>query len=142
AGGLEAGTLLSQMLYWCDKGKDGWFYKSYVEWEDEVFLSEYQVRKHTKQFIEWGIVETKLQKVNGAPVLHYRIIRENFSEWILKNLRNHDTEKFQEPINIDYLQETTEQTPATQGEATPAPAPTPASLSKQFSTLHEQLKTS
>lgn len=88
AGSLEAGMLLSQLLYWSDKGHDseGWFYKSYIEWKDEAFLTEYQVRKFSKQFEDAGFLEVKLKKVNGSPTLHYRVKKKEFSEWILKNL--------------------------------------------------------
>lgn len=97
-GSLEAGMLLSQLLYWSDKGHDpeGWFYKSYIEWSEHLFLTEYQVRKFSKQFEEAGFLEVKLKKVNGSPTLHYRIKRGEFSEWILKNL-GIETAKFPNP---------------------------------------------
>ena len=89
-GSLEAGMFLSQLLYWSDRGgrNDGWFYKSYKEWSDEIFLSEYQIRKITKQFEALGFLETTLRKADGAPTIHYRIKQAEFSEWILKFLRN------------------------------------------------------
>lgn len=97
-GSLEAGMLLSQLLYWSDKGNDpeGWFYKSYIEWAEHLFLTEYQVRKFSKQFENAGFLEVKLKKVNGSPTLHYRIKRGEFSEWILKNLRI-ESAKFPNP---------------------------------------------
>jgi hypothetical protein len=87
-GSLESGVLLSQIIYWADKGSDpdGWFYKSYAEWYQDSFLSEYQVRKGVKAFEKAGLLETKLKKVQGSPTLHYRIKKREFSEWILKNL--------------------------------------------------------
>lgn len=87
-GSLDAGVLLSQMIYWADRGKDpdGWFYKSYAQWYEDTFLSEYQIRKHAKTFESLGLLETKLTKVQGSPTLHYRINRAALSEWILKYL--------------------------------------------------------
>lgn len=135
-GSLEAGMLLSQLLFWSDKGDDpdGWFYKSYVEWKQHVFLTEYQIRKFSKQFEEAGFLETKLKKANGTPTLHYRIKRGEFSEWILKNL-GIETEKFQNPNpNISessiYTETTTETTTkkirgSDRAIARPSPEPTP-----------------
>lgn len=109
-GSLEAGMLLSQLLYWSDKGHDpeGWFYKSYIEWSEHLFLTEYQVRKFSKQFEEAGFLEVKLRKVNGSPILHYRIKRGEFSEWILKNL-GIESANFQNPFlnfSESYYKET------------------------------------
>lgn len=100
AGSLEGGTLLAQMLHWCDKGRDpdGWFFKTYIEWHDEVYLTEYQVRKFSKQFEELGFLETKLKKANGSPTLHYRIDQGKFLEWILKFSRNQDSENLKNPL--------------------------------------------
>lgn len=126
AGSLEGGTLLSQMLYWSDRGEDpdGWFFKSYVEWADEVFLTEYQVRKLTKQFEEAGILETKLKKANGSPTLHYRIKMAEFSESILKFLRNQDSLKFKNPSlkNEETLTKTTTKTTTISRVAPAAPS--------------------
>ena len=92
AGSLEGGTFLSQLIYWSDKGRtDGWFYKTYDEWREEIFLSEYQIRKLVKEFVELGFLETKLKKANGAPTIHYRIKKQEFSEWILKYFRNQES---------------------------------------------------
>lgn len=89
-GSMESAALLSQMLYWSDRTKDpeGWFHKSYSEWESEIALSEYQVRKHSKKFAEQGFLEIKLKKINGAPKVHYRVNWDDFSESILKFLKN------------------------------------------------------
>jgi hypothetical protein len=140
-GSLEGGMFLSQLIYWADKGgnKEGWFYKSYPEWNEEVFLSEYQIRKMTKEFIEKGFLETTLKKANGSPTLHYRINKVALSEWILKNLSIPDTEKFQEPpceIQGTITKTTTEITTksieadACNGSASPTPSPSPRKTKK------------
>ena len=43
-------ALLNQLIYWSDRThrKDGYFYKSYKEWEDEIYLSKYQVMRSIK----------------------------------------------------------------------------------------------
>ncbi len=83
-------ALLNQMIYWSDRTnrKDGYFYKSYSEWFDELHLTEYQVRRATKKLKSFGFVETALKKANGAPTLHYKVDTKEISEWILKKLKN------------------------------------------------------
>lgn len=83
-------ALLNQMIYWSDRTnrKDGYFYKSYNEWFDELHLTEYQVRRATKKLKSFGFVETALKKANGAPTLHYKVDTKEVSEWILKKLKN------------------------------------------------------
>lgn len=60
-------ALLNQLIYWSDRAhrKDGYFYKSYKEWEDEIYLSKYQVMRSIKKMKSMGIVETALKKANG-----------------------------------------------------------------------------
>lgn len=88
-GSLESALLLSQIVYWSDRAtmKDGWFAKSYPEWETELTLSQYQVSKAVKSLKEFG-VETKLKKFNDAPVLHYRINTPVFLDRIMKFFDN------------------------------------------------------
>lgn len=135
AGSLDCAVFLSQVVYWTGRSedKDGWFYKSYPEWEREICLSEYEVRKACRVLKEKGVLETKLKKINGAPVVHYRLNEAAFSESILEFLKNPicenqesipqklqdaietnsgnmDTEKTQESINKDYQRLPTETT--------------------------------
>ncbi len=90
-GDHKAAIFLSQILYWSDrtKDKDGWFYKSYADWQLETGLSESQIRrivngdarvKAAQITLRDLGVETKLQKVKrtGAPTLHYRINQMQF----------------------------------------------------------------
>lgn len=83
-------ALLNQMIYWSDRTsrKDGYFYKSYNEWYEELHLTEYQVRRATKKLKSFGFVDTALKKANGAPTLHYKVDTKEVSEWILKKLKN------------------------------------------------------
>jgi hypothetical protein len=86
-GNLEDALLLSQILYWSDKGKDGWFFKTYEEWKNETTLSEYKVRAISNRFKEEGILKTKIKKVHGNPTLHYKIDETNFVNSFLNFLR-------------------------------------------------------
>ena len=103
-------ALLNQMIFWSDKTKrrDGFFYKTYKEWEEETFLSEYQVRRASKVLKELGFLETKLKKANGSPTLHYKLDMDALSESIVKKLKNrnqtnlrNDTEVSQESLTVD-----------------------------------------
>lgn len=79
--------LLSQILYWAERtdDPDGWFAKSYTDWEKELCMTEYQVKraisgdKRRKKigFILENIgIETKLERskyYKGAATLHYKV---------------------------------------------------------------------
>jgi len=87
----HAAALIMQMLYWGDRTSDpdGWFYKSYAEWRDELGLSEYQVRRcldgdprtpSDRLTLRDLGVETQRKKAGkfGAPILHYRVDQSVF----------------------------------------------------------------
>ncbi|QDX06957.1 conserved phage C-terminal domain-containing protein [Staphylococcus saprophyticus] len=112
-------ALLNQMVYWSDRTnrKDGYFYKSYNEWYEELHLTEYQVRRATKKLKGLGFVDTALKKANGAPTLHYKVDTKEISEWILKKLKNGnlrnlrmDNEETQESLTEITTEITTETT--------------------------------
>jgi len=88
-GSHEAALLLSQILYWSERTRDpdGWFYKTAADWEAELALSEYQVRKARKVLEPLGL-ETKLRAVNNVPVQHYRLDGPQFYKSILHFLQN------------------------------------------------------
>jgi hypothetical protein len=114
-GDYPAAVLLGQVIYWSERKEDGWFHKSYAEWGEELCLTEYLIRKATRKLEKLGIVETDLRKVGGAPTLHYRFKRDDFSEWILKKLQipslkdfRNDTEKTSDSyIDTETTTETT-----------------------------------
>jgi len=98
-GGLEGGAFLSQLVFWGDKGgrADGWFYKTYEEWEAEIMLSAYKVRKYSKQLRDRGILQTSIKRANGAPTVHYNFDYEIFKDWIVEFLAIH-TEEISESL--------------------------------------------
>lgn len=75
AGDLTTAALLNQLVFYSDKGKrkDGFFYKTYKEWEEETGLTKRQVSYSIKKLKDMDLVETKLKKANGAPTIHYRL---------------------------------------------------------------------
>ena len=109
-GDFNTAVLLNQMVFWSDKTnrKDGYFYKTYKEWEDEIHLSEYQVRRSINKLKELDVIETELKRANGSPTLHFMVKIDNLSESILKKLKNrnlrnlrNDTEETKESITVD-----------------------------------------
>ncbi len=94
-GDIDSAILLNQIIYWSDKGDDGTFYKTYKEWEDEICLSEYKVRKCVLKFKEMGFLETTIKKANGSPTVFYTFKWDNFKNGFLNFLRN-QTEKTSE----------------------------------------------
>ncbi len=97
---LTGGMFLSQLIFWCDKGKraDGFFYKTAAEWEEETYLSTYLVRKYTKQCEELGWLETKVMKADGSPTVHYRVDRVKFSKWICEFSQNYRKSNFHKSL--------------------------------------------
>lgn len=89
-GDLTTAILLNQIVFYSDKSKrkDGFFYKTYKEWEEEICLTERQVRYSTKKLIGYGYVETALKKANGAPTVHYKLDFDKLLDSILTNCQN------------------------------------------------------
>jgi len=69
----RAALFLSQCVYWSDKTKDpeGWFYKTFPEWREELGLPRGAVETAVKATREW--VETKVMRVGKHPKTHYRV---------------------------------------------------------------------
>lgn len=89
-----AALLLSQILYWSDKTDDidGWFYKTADEWQDELGMSNYQVKRAAALLEQFGI-ETRVRKVSKTPKMHYRIDMSLFTDLFFKFLESKETSK-------------------------------------------------
>lgn len=85
-GDLPAALLLSQCIYWSDRGvlPGEWFYKSYEDWEEEIGLSKYQTGRAAGKLKKLGYLETAVRKAppSGAPTVHYRPLLDAVSEAI------------------------------------------------------------
>lgn len=89
---LNAGLLLSQIMYWNSIGDDGnvraklikndktWIAKKKSEWHEEVRLSEKQVRRAEGILKKKGLVDIQLWKFNGDPMNHYSLNWTKFFE--------------------------------------------------------------
>lgn len=89
-GDYAAAALLNQIVFWSDKTNrtDGFFYKKYADWQEELLLSERQVRYATNKLKNLGLVETMLKKADGSPTLHYRVDMDKLADSILTKCQN------------------------------------------------------
>lgn len=76
-GGANAGLMCSQAIYFSRmkavQARGGWFYKTAEEWEEETCLSRREQDTAKKTLKEKGYLSTKLEKINGAPTLHFKV---------------------------------------------------------------------
>lgn len=80
-GSLELAVMLHQLLYWSDraKRKDGYVYKSSVEWQKELGVKDHTVRKFNKL----PYIETVVHRANGHPTNHYHVRLEELKQALL-----------------------------------------------------------
>lgn len=67
-GSVTAGLMLSQMLYWSDKGEDGWFWKTGEEWERETGLTRTEQENARKRLRDLKFV---IEDRRGVPARLY-----------------------------------------------------------------------
>lgn len=119
-GDINSSILLTQLIYWTPKSKnDGWVYKSYDMWKEEIGLSKYKIFKSANKLKDLNIIETKIKKVQGNPTVHYKLNEKVFIESFLNFLKTNNSlilsketlqtksQKLNEPI---YTENTTENT--------------------------------
>lgn len=124
-GNLTQALVLNQIVFWSDKTsrKDGYFYKTYKEWQEETALTERQVRYASEKLEPFG-VKTKVRKANGAPTVHYHVDFNKLLEFILTKCQNGflqnvsldsdkmsgtlDSDKMSETLTEEYQKNTTE----------------------------------
>lgn len=109
-GDYTTAILLNQIVFYSDKSKrtDGFFYKTYKDWQEELMLTERQVRLSTNKLKDLKLVETKLKKADGSPTLHYKLDMDVLSDSILTlcqnrnshNVRN-ETDIMSESLTVD-----------------------------------------
>jgi len=89
-GDINTALILNQAIYYSSitKRKDGFFYKTYREWEEETGLSQYQVSRSVKKLENMDLLETKLKRAEGSPTLHYKVLMDELQNSIIKKLNN------------------------------------------------------
>jgi len=115
----RAALALSQAIYWSDRGRDpdGWFYKSYREWKDELGIPRGAMARCIGKLRDAGLIETRISKVGGAPTMHYRVNRDKLVSAVLDciEMKQSDCPETIQSIvpktgslhSIDYLQKAT-----------------------------------
>lgn len=95
---LQGAVFLSQLTFWADKGKnrEGWIYKTQEQWFNETGIKKFKIAQITKELESRGIIETKVMKVNGNPIKHYRLLYDNYLKEVEEVLEN-------KQMNIDIL---------------------------------------
>lgn len=91
AGDLQGGVLLSQLIYWSSRktSKDGWFYKTYADWQEEIYLPEKTVRRYSDAFEKRGFLRSEVRRNSqNLNIKHYRIDWEVLAE----QMQNHFVE--------------------------------------------------
>jgi len=90
AGDPSTGIMLSQLVYWTgrEKRKDGYIYKTYKEWEEELGIPKYYARKAKNNLEDRGLIKTKLKKANGSPTIHYKLNQDKFVEEFIEFLED------------------------------------------------------
>lgn len=88
--GITGALFLSQCVYWANRttDKEGWFYKTQDEWQDETGLSRYEQEGARKKLRELGLIE---EMKAGVPAkLFYRVDEQVICNMI--NLASLDAE--------------------------------------------------
>ena len=111
-GDFNTAAFLNQLIFWSDKTKrrDGFFYKTYAEWEDELFLSEYQVRRSSKNLRDLGLIETKVKRANGSPTVHYKVNMDELSVSILNKLKERNQTNLSNDTEVSLVSLTVDDT--------------------------------
>ena len=74
--GANAALVHNELQFWSNKKssrKDGWIYKTYEEMTDRLPLSEQTIRRAYKKLEAAGLISTKIMRLDGTPVLHYKL---------------------------------------------------------------------
>lgn len=73
-GDRDSASMLEQLLYWTPRStKDGWVAKTDEDWKNELFLSQYAIRKARCHLEKLGILETEVHRFNGLATVHYKL---------------------------------------------------------------------
>lgn len=76
----SAAQFLSQAVYWTERTSDGWFYKTESEWEEEIGLSNKEVRTARKSLSALKLLE-EVRK--GVPAkMHFRVDTDLLLEFL------------------------------------------------------------
>ncbi|ELM7725518.1 hypothetical protein Q2P40_003870 [Escherichia coli] len=79
--GITGALLLSQIVYWQNRMKGNWFYKTQTDLEEETGLTRYEQEGARKKLVSCGVLE---EAKRGIPAkLYFRINQERLEELLL-----------------------------------------------------------
>ena len=93
----NSALILSQLVYWTGRQTDpnGWIYKSYKEWDEEIFLSQKAIMTAVKKLKKLGVLDTAVRKIRlpsgmltNQTCVHYRIDQDKLAELVTKQLES------------------------------------------------------
>jgi hypothetical protein len=107
---LNKSLLLSQIIFYSDKSTyctDGWFYKSYDDWQTEVFLSVRGMRDLFKELVNENLIEMRVAKIKGIRTPLFRPRMDNVTKAI-ENLLMSEIEATPKITPVQELPQTAE----------------------------------
>jgi len=95
-GSAKAGLLLSQLLFWWEKGRNpNWIYKTIDEMEEETTLSRCEQDNAIKICKNYGLLETKLE---GIPAKrHFKLNIQKIIKLLESSLQVNDEQDCKKP---------------------------------------------
>ena len=81
--GIPGAVVLSQAIYWSARSstKDGWFYKTQADWEDETGVTRYELERVRRVLSGIGVLE---EKRKGIPAkMFFRVNEQKLYESLL-----------------------------------------------------------
>lgn len=102
-GDWNLAAMLSQLIYWSDKGSrsDGYIFKAAYDWGVELGVSPYMV----KCFNRLPYVKTKIMQANGAPTTHYKLDFDMFIDALLVACNNVESDSVKSTNRFDESDE-------------------------------------
>lgn len=79
---IEKTVFLTKLFCLSLQKKDGWLYKTYADWREDILLSERQIRRFAREFKSQGFLMTKVKQVNGVPCCWYKIDSDKFFHFV------------------------------------------------------------
>ena len=89
--GITGAVMLSQAVYWSERSstKDGWFYKTQADWENETGLTRYEQENARKKLKNLGVLE---EIKRGVPCkVHYRVNENALTMLLSQYVENQQT---------------------------------------------------
>src|SRR5699024_5414269 len=74
------------------------------------FLSEYQVRRSSKNLRDLGLIETEVKRANGSPTVHYKVNMDELSVSILNKLKERNQTNLSNDSEVSLVSLTVDDT--------------------------------